>query len=41
MNLMNEFIKYIWQLIIITSNATFKVPSLCPVNAKTKFDDVG
>ena len=24
----NEFVKYIWQLIISTSNATFEVPSL-------------
>ena len=27
---MNEFIKYIWQLIIITSNATLEVPSPRP-----------
>ena len=27
---MNKFIKYIWQLIISTSNATFEVPSLRP-----------
>ena len=27
---MNEFIKYIWQLIISTLNATLEVPSLHP-----------
>ena len=27
---MNEFIKYIWQLIIRTSNATLEVPLLRP-----------
>ena len=27
---MNKFIKYIWQLIITTSNATLEVPSLLP-----------
>ena len=27
---MNEFIKYIWQLIISNSNATLEVPSLRP-----------
>ena len=27
---MNKFIKYIWQLIIRTSNATLEVPSLRP-----------
>ena len=27
---MNKFIKYIWQLIISTSNATLKLPSLRP-----------
>ena len=29
---MNEFIKYIWQLTISTSNATLEVPSLRPWN---------
>ena len=28
---MNQFIKYIWQLIIITSNATLEVPRYAPV----------
>ena len=27
---MNEFMKYIWQLIISTSNATLEIPSLSP-----------
>ena len=27
---MSKFIRYIWQLIISTSNATLKVPSLLP-----------
>ena len=27
---LSKFIKYIWQLIISTSNATLEVPSLCP-----------
>ena len=27
---MNKFIKYTWQLIISTSNATLEVPSLGP-----------
>ena len=27
---MNKFIKYIWQLIISTSNATLEIPSLRP-----------
>ena len=30
---MNEFIKYIWQLIISTSNDTLEVPLLCPCAA--------
>ena len=30
---MNEFIKYICQLIISTSNATLELPSLCPCSS--------
>ena len=34
---MNKFIKYIWQLIISTSNATIEVPSLHPCDMICRF----
>ena len=34
---MNEFIKYTWQLIVTTSNATLQVPSLRPCILRSYF----